>query len=442
MRVHYVVVKISFEVCFYMSELIIPNKARREQLAELVLNSVIELNMPSDDLLIELYDRRQLSANKKIIETYFENVLSKVGSVSDLDIIKTINVYEKTEISVKKNDILNKEFMNPIRDHLKDWVVPPDESLRVLFGDYTSFAKTIIDLFNHGKTRIRTCNLPFNMHNIRCAATSEALQYDIHNSGKYHNFLWLVHDSIEDLLRSVKDKKGNNYQINGLDKFLGDYFPSEHHEDLILLSNFSDMILKYLKQNRHVKIENVKSLNKNLHKLERTATNSIIKYNLQEMIEVIPKDEYFSHNNFFEEVKLFLYDKVFLKNLVNRALDRNELVLVEGKGVCDMQDNCDSRIARELPDIKNAILKIENWYDRVINGLDNYEASIYSNLTRDRAEQLLLHANYSAKVLGVEYLSKPMVSPDYFLSGFDSISELSSVFYRNPCFKNNFRNRV
>ena len=430
-------------------ELNTPNDFLRRLYAEEMFNSIIEFNMPSNALLLKLYHPSQIEQNKELINEYFEKL--KENNINEEFKIVTPKSGTNTEISLAKQEISQTDYMQRIKKKLRNWELPSKEDLEILFRGYTNYAQRHISLFNKTKKE-RGCDLPYTLHLIRCSGMSEALKYDVGNE-KFYNTLWIMHDSIEDLLRVIEKPNKKRYQVNELYEFLDRNVPKEHHEDLIILSNIPDLILKYMakegpKNNPTTKkiiynhiigrksdpiltpnVTNLKDLEKNLERLEKTATNPVIKDTITKMITTSKNYELENPETFFEDVKWNFYKDIFLKDLAESTKKSNKLLLYEGKGVIDLFDNFIGRHARDLRDRRKSIKKMLEWHSYVDYILQSHKPSEYTNTFKNRATQILEHAHLGTQDLFIQYVSQPTERQDHLNSALNTLFELRGSIY-------------
>jgi hypothetical protein len=430
-------------------ELNTPNDFIRRLYAEEMFNTIIEFKIPEDALLLKLYDSTQIDNNKELINEYFERVKKNIKK-EEYEII-TPQLGLDTEISSAKQRISQTDYLQRIKKRLRKWESPTKEDLEILFKNYTEYAVKHLTLFNETRKE-RGCDLPYTLHLIRCTGMSEALKYDV-GENKYYNALWVMHDSIEDLLHIIKKPNKKRYQVNDIYEFLDNNVPNEHQKDLIMLSNISDLILKYMskegpKNNPTTKklitnyitgkksnpkidpnITNLEDLNRNLERLEKTATNPVIKDTITKMITTTKNYELDNPETFFEDVKWNFYKDIFLKDLAESTKTCNKLVLYEGKGVIDLFDNFIGRHARDLRDRRKSIKKMMEWHSYVDNILENHEPSEYTNTFKNRATQILQHANLGTQDLFIQYASQKTERQDHLNSALNTLFELKDSIY-------------
>jgi len=390
--------------------------------AEQVLQDIINLEMPSDYFLLKLYNKNQMEHNKQLIDAYFKKIYEFVNNKEAL-------VFENSgfNLAYMKQSVSELDYIQRSKAKLRNWETPSDEDLILLTGDYYNYAKKHISLFNQ-ENKERSCDLPYSLHLIRCGGMSAVLEYDLDNS-KYHNTLWIMHDSVEDLFRNIKRNNGDKYSLNEILLFLNDFVPEEHHSDLLLLSNLSDLVMKHIHKDLYIQIKDVTTLKNALSLIEKNYSNHLINKTINTMRENIPEGVHYGSDNFYEEIKWHFYKTVFLKDLAESTKQNNRIVLYEGKGVIDLFDNFVGRHARDLKDRRKSIHKILEWHSYVDTILASQAPSSYADTFRMRATDLVQNANMATKEIVINYLFQPLETQDHLDSALNTLYDLKNAIY-------------
>ena len=402
---------------------------RREN-AEIILNDILSLSMPSESLLLRNYNPAQISGVQSKIEDFFRFIRGEARSAEDPVQIFTRNIYD-FELVQKKQGINNDFVLQGMKTKLNKFRMPSDFELDYLFGDYSSVVNKHFRAFN-SLNKKRNCTLPYVAHLVRSAMMARALDYD-NGSGKnsfYYVALAGIHDSPEDLFRSLRSGKKPKYKLNELDKFYEHFVPSELRDDVSMLSNFADGIMKELVF-RKFNINNVSSLNQGLSVLESELSDGELLKTVKLMKEKVPSRGFSNPVDFFEDVKFLFYRDVYLDNLANTAIDNGKLIKYEFKGVTDMLDNLVSVVPRNYSAKVKTVKKTFEWYDNVDRIVNNFSDSSYLRTFKDRADQMLLFANYSAKNVAIEFLSQGVEKQDYSSVIIDDLKDMRHVLYSN-----------
>lgn len=401
----------------------------REELAEELLNTLIDLKMPDEDTIKKLYQQHELETIQRTLQRYLDEA-PKLFLNPQPKIIQTIDI-QTTELAQKKQEISTKKEIANLKTKMMNWEIPNPKELEFLFKQYSPYAHQHLSLFNTLKKE-RSCELPYSLHLMRSAIMSEALNYDERSNKppKFFNLLWAMHDSREDLFRLLKTQRGKNYKLQDMNKFMNKYFPEEHHEYIRIISNDSDAILKYLKLDKQINITDTKTLKQHLQRLRTRIREETIKKTIEQMLHTMPKEEP-DTKDFYETIKKQFYQTVFLEHLAQTTIETQELVTYEGKGTIDLLDNFIARHSRDLRDRRVSIKKMLSWHQKVPEILQNFNKDEYSHTLENRAEQILKFANHGTKELAIFYLTRPLEQQDHLNSTITTLLDLASAIYYN-----------
>lgn len=403
---------------------------QRRELSELMLLDVLKAKMPSISVLTELYGRDNLQIVVEILLDFIDHKAfpyidsgKKVRPLADIT---------QSELYKKQKEAQSTFFYQNFEAHLNKWDLPEKEEIQDFFGEYTDIVLKNFKAFNDLK-KTRSCDLPYTKHLLRNVVMAHVIGFD-NNSGKpsnYYKTVWALHDSVEELVYSIRDEKGRmKYGLDKIPQFLDDFIPTEMQEDVLMVTNKSDLILKYL-DSKNYSLRSKQEMMYGLNALLKSKKYDYLRSDVLKMKDILKKANIPSGRDaFFEDAKWEFYDKIFINDLGEQAYKTDHLALFEGKGILDLFDNYVGRHARKLEDRRRSIQKMERWVrksEKLLERARN-EGRRYEFFER-KVLEAMNHANYGAREMLINYLAQPMSNIDHLRSALVSIEQFKRILY-------------
>jgi hypothetical protein len=284
--------------------------------------------------------------------------------------------------------------------------------------------------------RPRSCGRPYVIHPIRTSVLAKELGFD-KNSGKPENYftaLLLFHDTIEEFLHTLKDKRGQI--IYGLENIFGlmkQFIPKDMYDDALALTNIPDMVIDHLVANKY-RLETKKEIKLGLESVLNDKKCKFVHEYIHEMIKVLDNAHIKSKVNIKsgtetvkEDALWEFYSRIYLTGLGEQAINSNNYGAFKSKGL-DLYDNCGSIEAEKFKSKRRVILKSKFWVDKGDEIIVNKpQSDIY--LFKKTIDEIMNFANFSAQEFIVDYLARPVSESSHFETGLKSIRLLKSVLY-------------
>ncbi|MFA6072762.1 MAG: hypothetical protein WC758_01470 [Candidatus Woesearchaeota archaeon] len=405
-------------------------EVQRREAAELFILELLNGNLPSQNYFEVLYGLEKIKFAQKKVDNFIEHEILPI--LSDGKSVRNLTDITKSEIFIKKNQMSARPLFREMDFELTNWRIPSAESFKELFGPYSEKVKLNFKTFNDLK-KIRKCGLPYSKHLLRVAINADEIGFD-NKSGKpefYYRAIWGLHDSVEELPYSIKDSdKSLIYGLVNLKKFLLDFIPLEMHADIMMLTNKSDLIIKYLKAEGYP-TSNESKLKTSLDSLKQEKGISYLFEDINKMSQVLSDGVYCTPGeDFFEAMKWACYEKIFINELGEEAYAKKHLALFEGKGILDLFDNFTARQSTRLDERIRSILKIELWEKKAEEIVERAKINGESYpFFESKVVELMNQANYGALEMAINYISQPISTLDHLNAGLSSIKQMKGVLY-------------
>ncbi|MBZ0199396.1 MAG: hypothetical protein K8H86_05985 [Ignavibacteriaceae bacterium] len=297
--------------------------------------------------------------------------------------------------------------------------LPKEETLAPLYGEYANAVRKSFGSFLHFNLT-RRCGITSAAHHNRVAAVVKQLKMDGDGSYK-HVAIAALHDTIEDLLNIVKDKKGRIYGIHRYEEFVDEFIPPELKEHVKLLTNNYDLILSHIYQQFI------------------TTDVSMTKKNLLNAIEVQSKrnsGELSAHfenmgvllqisdlgESVYSKAKWICYENLYINTMAVSTKEMNDFRTFQIKAV-DLLDNSHGRDSLSMDGMIKNIIKLGIWAAR---GYDLQSSWLPLNaFVMEVFEEALVHSEH----LVIKNLFELESQQDFLISALIKFEKLKPIFY-------------
>ncbi len=227
---------------------------------------------------------------------------------------------------------------NRIRSSIEKRSPPDMADLEKIFGGYASYAAKLLEAYIHEDYRDklkRRCGVLNAAHVFRVAGVAYK-----QGLGEDSVIAALAHDSEEDLLGIVNNKKGKPYGLAGILDFEKDFLPEQVTPQVRILTNYYDLISKDLKRTFHKTKKVFPSYNQVKKRLESLEKKNIppvqgkirnLENLLLENVDVIDREDV------IRSLKTLAYMDLYASELLTTSvdLDKQELIVVKAGDLLD-----------------------------------------------------------------------------------------------------------
>ncbi|MGV8162666.1 MAG: hypothetical protein ACP5N2_05035 [Candidatus Nanoarchaeia archaeon] len=406
---------------------------KREVTAEIILNNVLNAKMPQDEDLRVLYSPVEIMYVIPMLEDF---ILKEIKPVLDSGKkIRELGDVENTSIYLAKKGVSNSILFRDVDKIISNGKVPDQSLFAELCGNYD--VKSIKSISAFTDLRImRKCDLAYALHLFRSAFMALELGLD-KESGlpcNYSAALWLKHDDVEELLYRILDYGQLKYGLKGLKRFMDDYIDEDMQEDILLVTNKSELILKQLKADNK-KFSSKHELNSLLQSMSHERDYFFIRDDIEQMLTAINGFKDPADPKFFEEnMKLFLYDKVFIHKLGEDAFTRKYWAHFEGKGLVDLFDNYTGILSGNLDEKRKTLIKMNFWFKKAEELItrvkqNNEIYDVYEKSLEKSAVEMADNINNGASELIISYITRQLEPVGHLRSALKTIIPLKDVLY-------------
>ncbi|MFH1210057.1 MAG: hypothetical protein V1663_04680 [archaeon] len=389
----------------------------RYKYGKYLLNHILSGETPSRHVLNSLYGNRE-DIIYKGLEEFYSSFTPRLIREHDKD--------APTEISDRRDRIERDPNFQKIQSRLLSWELPSTEEMRFLFGDYAESVRKVYRLFLEAGIK-RKCGLSVTAHHNRVAGVAYALMNNGAKKEYESSAKGGLHDALEDLLPSLRYedrflyffKRHKLYGLKGYDRFVNEYIPENLQENVILLTNHFDLILKDINSRleRSGKIMTKKNLMKELRSLIKLSKIGRYAQDLYSMIEYkeLPGDV-------FQEVMWICYNDLYIRTMAQQCHNEGDYRTYQEKAI-DLDDNHNGKDALDMrARLKNTV-KMAAW---AIEGKKLKSTwPPLNNHIREIMENALVYAEYAV----IRDLLQEQSQQDFFVSALGKIRSLESVFY-------------
>jgi len=291
-----------------------------------------------------------------------EKIACRVRRTHDLE-------HQNSEILDARSEIEHDKDYLEIHNALLAKEIPPKDKLLRMFGPFSDSADKVLTEYNESD-KARKCLNPSASHIHRVAAVVHQLRLD-NEHVQFYATVGLLHDSVEDLLKSAEDSHKNRYGLECYSRFLQDFIPADFRTQVLRLTNHYGLILKsakdaIVKADVGYSIDTVRSA---LDNLQLTADRELKPffehlYVLLDELALEYADEGNAPDERFSDDELGwrCYKQYYIPHLANASHKANDYRPFEVKAV-DLSDNAMGRGALELGKRIRNMEKIQSWID-------------------------------------------------------------------------------
>ncbi len=396
----------------YTDEISMLRKSPRYKYARIVLDSLLNRQVPDEKILKKLYK----NPYKKIIEFSQRFIQEDYGAPREHD------MDAPTLISDARVAVAKDRNFQAMHHELLDFKVPEKKHLEKFFGKYADSVALSYKLFIQQK-KIRKSGISMTCHHNRVACTFFELNKD-NPEIRWYASVAALHDFIEDLMYNLKDEEGNRYTIANYQEFLDKMIPKELQDPVKLLTNHYDMILKYVdyhldRRGKRFNKDNVLEFLKSLDYQTYTQLKDFIIKTIN-VIESSPYEET-SSKDYLEDIKWKCYTGLYIPEIVKMSYeDKAHLVLLIK--IVDLSDNnhgLDSMDqTSKIKNIRKSVITSD-----LIAGLES--GRLLSPYIREIREDALVKAEYFV----LKDLMHQESCQDFFVDALVKIHRMKDVFF-------------
>lgn len=400
----------------YTDEISMLKKSPRYKYARIVLDSLLNKQVPDEKILKKLYK----NSYKKIIEFCERFIQEEYGTSREHD-MDAPTLISDARIAVAKD-----RTFQAMHHELLDFKVPEKKYLEKFFGKYADAVALSYKLFIQQK-KIRKSGISMTCHHNRVACTFFELKKD-NPEIKWFASVAALHDFIEDLMYNLKDENGNRYTIANYQEFLDKMIPKELQESVKLLTNHYDMILKYVdyhldRRGKRFNKENVLEFLKLLDYNAYTELKDFIIKTIN-VIETSPYEE-ISSKDYLEDMKWKCYTGLYIPELVSMSYqdnanhDAHMVLLVKIVDLSDNNHGLDSMDqTSKIKNIRKSVITSD-----LIESLDR-DKLLFPYIREIREDALVKAEHFVLKdLMHVESCQ------DFFVDALVKIHRMKDVFY-------------
>ncbi|HPS65536.1 MAG TPA: hypothetical protein PK447_08180 [Ignavibacteria bacterium] len=384
------------------------------ELANEVLNCLKKRTSPDIYTLRSLSGIQKAESIQNIISKYFRDNYIPEPKIRQHDF------YAPDEIYRARTELENDRDYQAVHIALLCNEIPDIKNLQKFYGNYSESVykifKAFIDLL-----LTRKCDLTAAAHLNRVGGVCVKLKFN--DEGKYeYGTLAAIHDTIEDLLPLLKNRKGNVYNLENYDEFLEDYIPQELQDGVRILTNHYNLILDYIlnilsDEDRSVNKQNIIKKLGGLHKKHFLNIGSYV----DDMTKIIENFEE-PPKTYISELRWKFYEDLYLKGIAKEAMKLGNYRIFEIKGV-DLSDNSHGKEALSLDG------RIRNINKNVIWAKLGQEMKSTWIPLNNHIRENLEDSYISADTIILMDLLEPQSSLDFVTSSLHKFSKLEEVFY-------------
>ncbi len=390
-------------------------KDERYAAAVAFLSSIINGKVPPKKNFEQLYSPELLSTARGMVKRFL-----KGKNFSEL----TPRLHENApnEIDKQRTNLEFNPYFRDIQEKLLFNQLPKEEALTHLYGEYSTAVRRSFGLFFHFKLK-RRCGITSTAHHNRVAAVVKQLKMDDTGSQKY-SAIAALHDTIEDLLNIVKDKKGRLYGIHRYDEFVDEFIPAELKEHVKLLTNNYDLILSHI--NQQFLSTNVSMTKKNLLnaiEVQSKRNSGELSSHFENMAVLLQISEL--GENVYSNAKWICYENLYIHTMAVSTKEMNDFRTYQVKAV-DLLDNSHGRDSLSMDGMIKNIIKLGIW---AIQGYDlqsNWPP--LNSFVMEVFEEALVHSEHLVMKNFFEHQSQQ----DFLISALVKFEKLKPIFYIDP----------
>ncbi|MCK6603450.1 MAG: hypothetical protein L6Q59_01000 [Ignavibacteriaceae bacterium] len=386
----------------------------RYHLAEELLENIINGTIPSEGLVRSLFGESKTRVIKynldKFITSREENVLS----------VRPHHKDAPTDISDSRSAIESDTNFQTIHSTILLGDVPPSSELAFYYHDYSHTVRGAFKLFSRHKL-VRKCGVPTIAHANRVGTLSTAIGLNDDQKTYKYSAVAAMHDLIEDLLFTAKDKTGKPYGFENYQQFLDDFIPSEIQDEVKILTNHYDLIVKFVttdlkKRNEYLSFQNILA---SMYKLIDNGPEQIRNYAAAAYNLLCEKN---FETDILDAIRWECYKELYIEGIASASKEARDYRLYEIKSF-DLSDN-----GHGLGSLSNDS-KIRNLIKQEIWARKGYRLETDWEPINRRIMELMEDTLVYAKHLVVKDLLEPQSSQDYIVSALKKFEQMKSIFY-------------
>lgn len=386
----------------------------RYHLAEELLESIIKGIIPPDGLVRSLYGDSKTRVIRYNLEKF-------IGSRKESGFsLRAHNINAPTEISDTRSKIESDSNFQTIHSTILSGDVPPSSELSHFYHDYSTTVRCAFKLFSKHKL-VRKCGVPTIAHANRVGTLSTAIGLNDDQATYKYSAVAALHDLIEDLLFTAKDKTGKTYGFENYQQFLDDFIPAEIQSEVKILTNHYDLIVKFVtsdlkKRNEYLSFQNILA---SIYKLIDNGPEQIKEY-AAAAYNLLCEKVY--ETDILDAIRWECYKELYIEGIASASKDSKDYRLYEIKSF-DLSDN-----GHGLGSLSNDS-KIRNLIKQEIWVRKGYRLESDWEPINRRIMELMEDTLVYAKHLVIKDLLEPQFSQDYIVSALKKFEQMHAIFY-------------
>ncbi|MDD5360643.1 MAG: hypothetical protein PHN88_00810 [Ignavibacteria bacterium] len=378
-----------------------------------ILKDILEQRCP-DIRKIELLYGTQKS---KTLQDLIKNFIIK--NLSGTRIMRPHNPGSPMEIILARREIEKDGNYQKVHSFILLNKLPDIKSLENFYGNYSVYVQKIIKQYIQLNLK-RKCEIGAATHLNRVGAV--VFQLKMNDTGKYnYSSTAVMHDSIEDLVRLKKSKKGTGVDTEKYSKFLDEHIPADLQDKVKILTNHYNLILNYVlgRLEEDDKAFTKKNILAELEILVSQKTKEFSRF-AEKMQSLISETD--AETDLLDAIKWECYKTLYLEGIAKETSKKNDHRIYEIKGV-DLSDNAHGKGALSID------ARIRNINKNLMWGIKGYAMKSTWKPFNDHIQEVIEDAYQSAEYLVLGDMLQPYSSTDFMMSALNKIIKMENVFY-------------
>ena len=375
------------------------------------LSAIINKQLPAVNVIEKLYGSHMSPVIIELLATFLDHYSSEFGTPRK-------HFDSPLEIRSRRCELETDISYNKIHADITSFCLPSIESLQPLYGEYS------IHVYRHYEQcfdlqLIRKCGLSIAAHHNRVGAIVRKLNLETSNPFKYAS-IGAMHDTIEELLNFSIDENNLKYGINRYQEFVEELIPEKIRNEVYLLTNHYDLILKQIKNDFYHR-ELAFTKGNLISELENILKSNVsaLRYYFEQLLSLIQYLEL--DTNFYVNIKWLCYQN-YIREMAIAAKETSNYKIYIIKAV-DLLDNCFASDALEQDGKIKNILKLGIWAKQ------GYELSTTHSLANNCVMEIYEEALHHSESIIIKNLLEDESKLDGLAVALNIILKLKSILF-------------
>ena len=378
-----------------------------------ILKDILEQRCPDLKKIEQLYGAQK----SKTLQDLIKNFISR--NLRGTRIPRPHNPDSPMEIVLARREVEKDVNYQKVHSYILLNRTPEIKYLENFYGNYSLCVQKIISHYIEQNLK-RKCEIGAATHLNRVGAV--VFQLKMNDTGKYnYSTTAVMHDSIEDLMRLKKAKRGKGVDADSYNKFIDEYIPNDLQEKVKILTNHYNLILNYVLSRLE---ENDRAYTKKniLSEIEIIVLQKTKEFNkfAEKMHKLISETE--AETDLTDTIKWQCYKTLYLEGIAKETARKSDHRIYEIKGV-DLSDNAHGKGALSID------ARIRNINKNLMWGIKGYAMKSTWKPFNDHIQEVIEDAYQSAEYLILGDLLQPYSSTDFMMSALNKVIKLENVFY-------------